>query len=135
MYSLLSSCFKMASQRAKWRQLLYTVAYRILKDGTWALVLSRKPSVHHHPHLSRRQGDRRVTTDIATLSLHLILFSASLRALKISTPSTQRYYSPNASFVFPFFSLCKIVLASPDDLDACPRHFNLRFCTVFKISS
>ena len=30
---------------------------------------------------------------------------------------------------------CKIVLASPDDLDTCPNHFNLRFFTVVKISS
>ena len=30
---------------------------------------------------------------------------------------------------------CKIVLASPDDLDTCPNHLNLRFFTVVKISS
>ena len=55
-------------------------------------------------------------------------------------PSPLRNYSPNdASFVGPFFSLlalvpCKIVLASPDDLDTCPNHFYLRFYTVVKIS-
>ena len=30
---------------------------------------------------------------------------------------------------------CKMVLASPADLDTCPNHFNLRFFTVVKISS
>ena len=29
---------------------------------------------------------------------------------------------------------CKIVLASPDDIDTCPNHFNMRFFTVVKIS-
>ena len=52
-------------------------------------------------------GDLWGATDLATLSLHLILFSASLRAptFNTSTLSTQRYCSPNASLDGPFFSL------------------------------
>ena len=37
-------------------------------------------------HLSRCHGDRWGSTDIATLSLHLILFSASLRMLRNFNP-------------------------------------------------
>ena len=62
-------------------------------------------------HLSRCHGDRWGATDIATLSLYLILFSAFLGCCKTSTLSTQRYNSPNASSVGPFFS--------PLALDAC----------------
>ena len=54
--------------------------------------------------------DRWDATGIATLSLHLILLSASLRALQNFNPATQRYYSPNASFVGPFFSLLALFL-------------------------
>ena len=35
-------------------------------------------------------------------------------------------------FLPPCTVPCKIVLASPDDLDTCPNHFNLRFFTVVK---
>ena len=38
-------------------------------------------------------------------------------------------------FLPPCTVPCKIVLASPDDLDTCPNHFNLRFFTVVKVSS
>ena len=92
-------------------------------------------------HLSCSHGDRWGCTDLPTLSLHWILFSASLsEGVATFHPSPLRNYSPNdASFVGPFFSLlaqvpCKIVLASPDDLDTCPNHFYLRFYTVVKIS-
>lgn len=45
-------------------------------------------------HLSRSNGDRWGATDPATLSLHLILVSDSLRASQKFTLSNKRYYSP-----------------------------------------
>ena len=65
---------------------------------------------HLHLHLSRSHGDRWGVTDLATLSLHLTLFSDSLRASQTSTLSTPRCYSPNASFVGLFFSLLALFL-------------------------
>ena len=44
-------------------------------------------TLHLHLHLSRSHCDRWGTTDIATLSLRLILFSASLRASQNFNPS------------------------------------------------
>ena len=79
-------------------------------------------------------------TDIATLSPHLILFSASLRALQNFNPVhseilfSQRFFC-QPLLLPPCTFPCKFVLASPDDLDTCPNHFNLRFFTVVKISS
>ena len=57
-------------------------------------------------------NDRWGATDVATLSLHFILFPASLtiRHGKTSTLSIRRCCFPNASFVGPFFSLLALVL-------------------------
>ena len=79
-------------------------------------------------------------TDVATLSLHFILFSASLTAWLYFNPVhlamlfSQRFFC-RLLLLPPCTVPCKIVLASPDDLDRCPNHFNLRFFTVVKISS
>ena len=61
-------------------------------------------------------------------------FHILLRRCKTSTPSTQRCYSPNASFSLLHHCTvpCKIVLASPTDPATCPNHFNLRFFTVVR---
>ena len=75
-----------------------------------------------------------------SLFLHLILSSTSLRALQNFHPVhseilfSQRFYC-RPLLLPPCTVPCKIVLASPDDLDTCPNHFNLRFFTVVKISS
>ena len=63
-------------------------------------------------HLSRSHGGRWGATDIATLSLHFILYSDSLRASrrKTSKPVHQRCFAPNVSFVGPFFSLLALFL-------------------------
>ena len=61
-------------------------------------------------HLSRCHGDRWGATDIAEPSIRFC-FQLFLGCCKTSTLSTQRYNSPNASFVGPFFSLLA--------LDAC----------------
>ena len=75
-------------------------------------------------------NDRLGATDIATLSLHFILFSASLTA-------SQNFNLVHSAILFSHTCTvpCKIVLASPDDLGTFPSHFNLRFFTVVKISS
>ena len=91
-------------------------------------------------HLSRSQGDRWGTTDIGTLSLHLTLFSASLRAFQNFSPVHSEMLFSQRFFCWPLLlPPCtvpyKTVLASPDDLDKCPNHFNLLFFTVVKISS
>ena len=91
-------------------------------------------------HLFRSHSDRWGTMELETLSLHLILFSASLRALQNFNPVhseilfSQRFFC-RPLLLPPCTVPCKIVLASPDDLDTCPNHFNLRFFTVVKISS
>ena len=91
-------------------------------------------------YLSHSHGDRWGATDIATLSLHLILFSASLRALQNFNPVHSEILFSQRFFCLPLLLPpctvpCRIVLESPDDLDTCPNHFNLRFFTVVKISS
>ena len=85
-------------------------------------------------------NDRWGAMDVATLSLHFILFSASLTASQNFNPVhsailfSQRFFC-RPLLLPPCTVPCKIVLASPDDLDTCPNHFNLRFFTVVKISS
>ena len=88
-------------------------------------------------------NDRWGTTDIATLSLHLILFSASLTAFQNFNPVHSEILFSQLFFCWPLLLPpctvpsvpCKVVFASPDDLDTFPNHFNLRFFTVVKISS
>ena len=85
-------------------------------------------------------NDRWGATDVATLSLHFILFSASLTASQNFNHVHSAMFFSQRFFWRPLFAPpctvpCKIVLASPDDLDTCPNHFNLRFFTVVKISS
>ena len=85
-------------------------------------------------------NDRWGATDVAALSLHFILFSASLTAWQNFNPVhsamlfSQRFFC-RPLLLPPCTVPCKIVLASPGDLDTCPNHFNLRFLTVVKISS
>ena len=87
-------------------------------------------------------NDRWGATDVANISLHFVLFSASLTAWQNFNPVhsamlfSQRFFC--RSLLLPPYMYtvpCKIVLASPDDLDTCPNHFNLRFFTVVKVSS
>ena len=77
-------------------------------------------------HLSHSQVDRWGATDIVTPSLHLILFSASLRALQNFNPVHSEMLLSQRLFFRPLLLppctvSCKIVLASPDDLDTCPN--------------
>ena len=78
--------------------------------------------------LSRGHGDRWGATDIATLSLHLILFSASLRVLQNCSPVyseilfSQRFFC--RPLLLPLRTVsCKTVLTSSADLETCPNHF------------
>ena len=91
-------------------------------------------------HLSRSHSDRWGSTDLATLSLHLILFSASLRALHNFKPVHSEILLSQRFFCGPLLlPLCtvpyEIVLASTADLDTCLNHFNLHLFTMVKISS
>ena len=79
-------------------------------------------------HLSRSHGDRWGATDIATLSLHLNLFSASLRVLQNCNPVYSEILFSQRFFCRPLLlpprtAPCKTVLTSPADLDTCPNHF------------
>ena len=80
-------------------------------------------------------------TDVASLPLHFILFSASLTASQNCNPVHSaklffQHFFCRSLLLPPCTVPYKIVLASPDDLDTCPNvHFNLRFFTVVKISS
>ena len=73
-------------------------------------------------------NDRWGATDVATLSLHFILFSASLTAWQNFNPVhsamlfSQRFIC-RPLLLPPCTVLCKIALASPDDLDTCPNYF------------
>ena len=75
-------------------------------------------------------NDRWGATDVATLSLHFILFSASLTAWQNFNPVhsamlfSQRFIC-RSLLLPPCTVLCKIALASPDDLDTCPNYFRV----------
>ena len=70
-------------------------------------------------------NDRWGTTDFVTLSLHFILFSASLTAWQNFNPVhsamlfSQRFFC-RPLLLPPCTVPCKIVLACPDDLHTCP---------------
>ena len=80
---------------------------RVLNCRFYCIIPSKKTM---HLHLSRAHGHCWSATDLASLFLHLILLSASLRASQTSALSAQRCYSPNASFVSPSFSLLALFL-------------------------
>ena len=90
--------------------------------------------------LSCSHGGHWSATNLATLSLHLILFSASLKALENFSPVHSKILFSQCFFCWPLRLLpctvpCKIVLVSAADLDTCPNHFHLCFFTVVNISS
>ena len=67
-------------------------------------------------HLCRSHGDCWGATDLSTLSLHLILFSYSLRAWQNFNPVHSEKLLSQRFFCRPLLP-CKFVLASPADLD------------------
>ena len=91
-----------------------------------------------HKHLSRSQWplDRHGRCN----PLPPFLFSASLTESQNFNPLhsailfSQRFFC-RSLLLPPCTFPCKIVLASPDDLDTCPNHFTLRFFTLLNISS
>ena len=92
-------------------------------------------------HLSRSHGDRWGATDLQTLSLHLTLFSDSLRVSQNFNPVYSKMLFSKRFFcrpllLPPYTVPYKIVSAHLADLDTWPNHFkNLRFFTVVKKSS
>ena len=95
--------------------------------------------MHLEPwHLSRSHSDRWGTMDLATLSLHLILFSASLTALQNFNPVHSEILFSQRFFCEPLLlPPCtvpfEIVLANA--ADTCLNYFNLHLFTMVKISS
>ena len=75
--------------------------------------MSRKTlySTYMHLHLSSSHGDRWGTTDLATLSLYLILFSDSLSASQNFNPvHSEMLFSQWFFFIGLFFSLLALLL-------------------------
>ena len=85
-------------------------------------------------------NDRWGATTLQPSPSSLFCFQLLLQHHKTSTLSIQRYCSPNASSVGPFFSLLALFLVKSSwqtlmIFDTYPNHFNLSFFTVVKISS
>ena len=84
-------------------------------------------------------NDRWGATDVATLSLHFILFSASLTAwqnfntVHSAMLFSQRFFC-RPLLLPPCTVPCKIVLASPDDLDKCPNRLPKEIACPFVIA-
>ena len=122
----------------RFRLLISVVAYYcacIRSSLNYAYAISSCTCTCTYPVVNDLWG----ATDVATLSLNFILFSASLTASQ-NFNLVYLAISPNAYLCRPLLLPpctvpCKIVLASSDDLDTCPNHFNLRFFTEVKISS
>ena len=107
---------------------------RVLNCRFYCIIPSKKTM---HLHLSRAHCDCWSATDLASLSLHLILLSASLRASQNFSPCRSEMLFSQRFFCQPLLLPpctvpCKIGSA---DLDTCANHFNLRFFTVVKMSS
>ena len=80
-------------------------------------------------------GGRRGTLDeFATISFHLVLFSAALVELAKSIPVHSLILSSHLFFclplfLFPFTVICRSVFAKPEDLETWPNHLSFRFLT------
>ena len=83
--------------------MLSNISFSLFHTKTWTTG-----TLHLHLYISHSHGDCWGTMNLATLSLPLILFSASLRVLQ-NCPLRDIYF-PNASFVGPFFSLLALFL-------------------------
>ena len=105
-----------------------------------SLSLCQEYTLHLIP-ISRSHGDRWGATDLQTLSLHLTLFSDSLRVSQNFNPVYSKMLFSKRFFcrpllLPPYTVPYKIVSAHLADLDTWPNHFkNLRFFTVVKKSS
>ena len=104
-----------------------------------SLSLCQEYTLHLTP-ISRSHGDRWGATDLQTLSLHLTLFSDSLRVSQNFNPVYSQILFSKRFFcrplrLPPYPVPYKIVLAHLVDLDTWPNHLNLRFFTVVKKSS
>ena len=77
---------------------------------------------------------------VATISFHLFLSSAALRASPNPTPVHPLMLSSHLFFCLPLllaiFTLpCRIVFVMPDDLEMWPYHLSFRFFTMVRRSS
>ena len=90
--------------------------------------------------LSHSHDDCWSVTNLATPSLHLILFSASLKTLPNFNSVHSEILFSQCFFCRPLLLPactfpCKIVLVSPAHLDTHPNDFHLHFFTMVNISS
>ena len=80
------------------------------------------------------EGRRGTKDEFATISCHLDLFSAALVELGKSNPVHSLKLSSHLFlwlplFLFPFTVPCRIVFATPEDLETWPNHLSFRFLT------
>ena len=86
------------------------------------------------------EGHRGTTDEFATISFHLVLFSAALVELAKSIPAHSLILSSHRFFCLPLFVFsltapCRIVFAKPEDLDTWPNYLSLCFLTRIRSSS
>ena len=103
------------------------------------------PVINNGVHLISSQslnlGGRRVTTnDIATITFHPSLSSASLRESPNPIPVHSLMLSPHLFFCLPLFLApftvpYRIVFTMPEDLEMWPYHLGFRFFTMVRRSS
>ena len=97
---------------------------KLWETGYFTLHVYRAPFTLY-PY--RSHNYRRCAMNLATLSLHVTLFSDSLRTAQNLSPCpiwmvfTQRFFCVPL-FVPPFTVFCTVVLASPTDLDRYSNH-------------
>ena len=86
------------------------------------------------------EGRRGTTDELATIPLHLVLFSAALVELAKSIPDHSLILFSHLFFclpllLFPFTVPCRIVFAKPEDLEILANHLSFRFLTRVRRSS
>ena len=103
---------------------------------TWLL----KGHHHHHRHhlFLNREGRWGTTDDFTTSFIHSSLFSIALWELANSVYSlmlSSNLFLCLPCLLPPITVPCKMVLARPDEREACPYHCSLRLFTLVRRSS
>ena len=80
------------------------------------------------------EGCRGTTDEFATITFHLVLFSAALVELAKYIPVHSLILSSHLFFclplfLFPFTVPCRVVFAKPEDLETWPNHLSFSFLT------
>ena len=85
------------------------------------------------------EGRRGTTDEFATITFHLVLFSAALVELANSIPVRSLILSSHLFFCLPLFLCpftvpCRTVFPKPEDLERWPNHLSFRFLTSVRCS-